>query len=176
MNRIVIFLLLIVGVLGCKKPLLAQRAAISLDVSKEYALERVNQLRAKGCQCGDRYYKPAGQLTWNSTLERTAISHAKEMHKYNFFSHRSRKGEDVGDRFSLAGYKWQYAGENLAVGQKTFDEAFIDWIESPTHCKMMMNADMKELGISRYGKYWVQHFGKQLPPKTRRKNVRYKEG
>lgn len=176
MNRIVLFLMIFLLAISCQSTLLSQRVSSSLDVSREYVLQRVNELREEGCRCGNKYYRPVGKLIWNKTLEETAISHAKEMHKYDFFSHKSRRGEDVGDRFSLANYKWQYAGENLAVGQKTFDEAFKDWIKSTTHCKMLMNPDMKEMGVSRYGKYWVQHFGKQLPPKTRRKNVRYKEG
>ena len=115
-------------------------------------------------------------MVWNNKLEETALSHAKEMSRYNFFSHRSRRGEDVGERFDNFGYKWQYAGENLAEGQDSFDEAFQDWIDSPTHCKMLMNSDMNEMAISKYGRYWVQHFGKQMPPRTRRKNVRYSEG
>lgn len=154
----------------------AQRYSQSLNVTQEYILKRVNQLRANGCQCGNDYYKPAVAVTWNTTLEQTALRHAKEMQKYNFFSHRSRDGKDIGERFDQIGYKWQYAGENLAVGQKTFDEAFKDWIKSPTHCKMLMNANMNEMAVSRYGKYWVQHFGKKMPPKTKRRNVRYKEG
>jgi len=176
MHRLVLILLPLIMILSCQIPLLSKRAKTTLNVSKDYALQRVNEIRAKGCKCGNKYYRPVGKLTWNEVLEKTAVSHAFEMNKYDFFSHKSRKGEDVGDRFSIAGYKWQYAGENLAVGQKTFDEALKDWVKSSTHCKMLMNSDMKEMGISRYGKYWVQHFGKKLPPKTRRKNVRYREG
>lgn len=154
----------------------AQQLSQALDVSEAYVLKRVNQLRAKGCKCGNTYYQPAVPVSWNRTLERTAWNHAKEMQTYDFFSHRSRDGKDIGERFDQIGYKWQYAGENLAVGQKTFDEALKDWIKSPTHCKMLMNADMNEMAVSRYGKYWVQHFGKKMPPRTKRRNVRYKEG
>jgi len=176
MKIIVRVLLVSMTLLICQSTLTSQRVVKGLGVSENYVLEQVNRLRSIGCQCGNSYYKPVGPLSWNKLLEKTAMKHAIEMHKYDFFSHKSRKGEDVGDRFSLVGYKWQYAGENLAVGQKTFDEAFKDWVKSPTHCEMLMNPDMKEMSVSRYGKYWVQHFGKQLPPKTRRKNVRYKEG
>jgi hypothetical protein len=39
-----------------------------------------------------------------------------------------------------------------------------------------MNPDMNEVAVSKYGKYWVQHFGKLMPPKTRRTKVTYTEG
>ena len=154
----------------------AQKYPYKLDVSEQYALSKVNALRAKGCKCGSKKYKPAQALRWDSTLEQTAFNHAKHMLKYNIFSHHSIDGKDIGDRLDQAGYNWQYAGENLAEGQKSFDEAMRDWIKSPTHCKMLMNPDMKEIGIARFGKFWVQHFGAKMPPKTRRTKVRYREG
>lgn len=171
-NLIYVFILSIVLV-NCTS---AQHRSNKLDVSKEYVLDRINKLRSKGCKCGSKYYEPAQTLVWSNTLEQTAYSHAKHMYKYDHFSHKSIDGKDVGDRFSEAGYFWQYAGENLAEGHKSFDEAMKDWIKSPTHCEMLMHPHMKELGVSRFGKYWVQHFGKKMPKNTRRKNVRYREG
>lgn len=98
------------------------------------------------------------------------------MQTYNYFDHHSIAGEDVGERLDKLDYKWQYVGENLAVGQKTFDETMKDWIKSPSHCRMLMNPDMNEVAVAKYGKYWVQHFGKLMPPRTRRTKVTYTEG
>jgi len=145
-------------------------------VDQEYIVEKINRLRINGCQCGLIYMEPVDPVEWNSILEKTAYQHAKEMESHNFFSHKSLEGMDVGQRLDAAGYMWMYAGENLAEGQKTFDEAFSDWLESPSHCKMLMNPRMKEMGLSKFGKYWVQHFGTKMPPKTVRKSVHYREG
>ena len=155
---------------------LSQSIDTNIGVSEDYVLERINKLRKNGCKCGRKRMKPVRPVTWNNTLETSAYEHAKEMQTYNYFAHHSIAGEDIGDRLDKLGYKWQYVGENLAVGQKTFDEAMKDWIESPSHCRMLMNPDMKEVAISKYGKYWVQHFGTLMPPKTRRTKVIYTEG
>jgi len=115
-------------------------------------------------------------LNWSETLTYSAYLHAEQMDEYEFFAHKSIDGEDIGERLDAIGYKWQYVGENLAQGQDTFDEAFNDWIESPSHCRMLMNPDMKEMGLARVGEYWVQHFGTKMPPKHKRVITYYREG
>lgn len=145
-------------------------------IDKTYLIEQVNKVRSKPCKCGSEWMPAVGQVQWNDTLEYTAYKHARQMEVHGFFSHRSLDGKNVGERLDQAGYKWHYAGENLAEGQRDFDEVIEDWIESPTHCKMLMNPKMKEMGISRYGKYWVQHFGTKMPAGKVRKKVSYREG
>jgi len=154
----------------------SQRQSQDLGVSKDYILSKINKLRTKGCRCGGKRMKSVAPLSWNRTLEISALQHAIEMKKYNYFGHISINGEDIGDRLDDLGYKWQFVGENLATGQKSFDEAMIDWIKSPSHCKMLMNPNMKEVAISRYGKFWVQHFGAKMPPNTKRTKITYSEG
>ncbi len=144
--------------------------------SRKAVLEKVNKLRENGCYCDGERMPPVPTLEWHSTLEKSAYMHAKEMQRYNYFDHISINGKDVGQRLDKLGYKWHYVGENLAVGQKDFDHAMRDWIKSPSHCKMLMNPNMTQIGISRYGKYWVQHFGKPMPPKMKRTKVTYTEG
>lgn len=144
-------------------------------VDRDAILHEVNTLRANGCYCGGEFQEPVGPVTWNETLYSSARSHAREMAKYNFFSHYSRKGKDIGQRLSAVGYPWKVVGENIAEGQKDFAQAMEDWIKSETHCKMLMDKRVDEMGVARHKKYWVQHFGKQLPKplknqKWKRKN------
>ena len=145
-------------------------------IDRVYILESINKLRVRGCRCGREYYPPVPALKWNDKLYRSAFLHAKSMYEDDYFSHISPDGKDVGDRLDALGYKWQYAGENLAEGQKNYDEAMHDWIASPTHCRMLMNPKMKEIGVAKYNKYWVQHFGTEMPPKTKRVGRTYTEG
>ncbi|NNE27526.1 MAG: CAP domain-containing protein [Saprospiraceae bacterium] len=147
-----------------------------IGIDRIYVIESINKFRARGCKCGGEYFPPASALEWNEVLYKSAFLHAKSMYEENYFSHISPDGKDVGDRLDVLGYKWQYAGENLGEGQKNFDEVMHDWIESPTHCKMMMNPNMKEIGVAKYNKFWVQHFGTQMPPKTKRVGRTYTEG
>ena len=138
------------------------------DDFKDMMLYKVNNLRAEGCYCGGEYMSPAGKVVWDDILYKSALSHATEMKRKNFFSHFSASGQDIGDRLDGFGYTWQVAGENLGEGQRSFREVFYDWIDSPSHCRMLMNPKVEEMGVARYSKYWVQHFGKKLPDGTRR--------
>ena len=136
--------------------------ANELDIEKQYMLDKVNELRSAGCYCGRKYMEPVSELDWSNSLRESAFRHAKDMQIRRYFSHYSKEGKDVGNRLDEVGYSWEIAGENLGEGQRSFDEVFIDWIKSPEHCRMMMEPRVEEMGIARYGKYWVQHFGKQI--------------
>ena len=107
-------------------------------------------------------------LKWNETLYKSALGHAKEMTRYNFFAHYSINGEDIGERLEDYGYDWQVAGENLGEGQKSFEEVLGDWLDSRSHCKMLMNPKVDEMAVATHGRFWVQHFGKQMPPNSKR--------
>lgn len=140
-------------------------------MEKQSMLKSVNELRAKGCYCGKRYMPPAEPLVWNDTLYLSAIDHAMAMHKFNFFDHYSKDGKNIGQRLDDFHYPWQYVGENLGQGQTSFQEVLQDWINSRSHCRMLMNPRMKEMGVARYKNYWVQHFGTKLPTGAKRKNI-----
>ncbi len=125
-------------------------------------LRKINELRATGCNCNGDFMRPVQPLKWSPTLMTSALHHAEDMLRKNYFSHYSPNGSDIGDRLDRVGYKWSYCGENLGVGQRNFDEVFQDWIESKSHCKMLMNPEVEEVAVASAGKYWVQHFGKRF--------------
>ena len=131
-------------------------------------LESVNHLRAKGCYCGNRFMKPVHPVRWNETLYRSALAHAKDMSINEYFSHHSIEGEDIGMRLDKYGYQWQVAGENLGEGQRSFEEVLTDWKKSKSHCKMLMNPKVEDMAVARYGRYWVQHFGRKIKENTTR--------
>ena len=145
-------------------------------VNRSYMLNSINKIREEGCRCGHKQMKPVPRLKWNKLLEYSAHNYAREMHTYDFFSHRSVEGKDIGERLDELSYKWQYAGENLAVGQRYFDVALKDWMKSRTHCEMIMNPNMSEMGLAKFGKYWVNHFASPMPKNTKRVRTRYREG
>lgn len=131
----------------------------SLD--KQSIVYQVNEVRSKGCVCGGERMEPAGPIIWNEKLYRSATAHAEDMRRNNYFSHYSKKGEDVGKRVDRFKYNWLIIGENIASGQEDFDEVMRDWLDSPTHCKMIMDPHVNEMAVAKSGKYWVQHFGKR---------------
>lgn len=127
-------------------------------VNKALILQMVNDLRSKGCKCGDTYYPPALPVVWNSLLEAAASAHANDMYKKNYFSHIGSDGSNGGMRIDKAGYKWVAYGENIAAGYGSELSAIEGWILSPLHCKNMMNKSYKEMGVARAGNYWTQDF------------------
>lgn len=132
---------------------------IAGSVNKTVILDMINNVRAKGCKCGDTYYYPAAPITWNDKLEDAATKHSNDMWNRRYFSHISPEGTKPGTRIDNAGYTWSAFGENIAYGYKTEKEVVEGWIKSPGHCKNIMNKNFKETGVARTGLYWTQEFG-----------------
>jgi uncharacterized protein YkwD len=127
-------------------------------------LALTNQARSKSRVCGSTTYPRANPLTANSRLQSAAQAHSKDMAKKNYFDHTNLRGQSPFDRMEAAGYNYRAAGENIAAGQPTPAAVVQAWLDSPGHCRNMMNAGFTELGVGvatggRYGIYWTQNFG-----------------
>lgn len=131
-------------------------------------IEAVNKIRVKGCFCGKRYMSPVNKVVWNEKLYQSALNHANEMNKHQFFDHFSKDGLNIGQRLEKVGYDWMVAGENLGEGQLSFEEVLMAWQESYSHCTMLMHPRVEEMAVAKVDKYWVQHFGKQMPIKSKK--------
>jgi uncharacterized protein YkwD len=129
-------------------------------VNKNILLQLVNEVRKKGCTCGDTYYAPVAPLSWNNQLEKAAFEHSSDMNQHKYFSHTAPDGSNAGDRISSAGYKWRAYGENIALGYLTEQEVITGWLHSSGHCKNIMSKDFKEMGVSRVGDYWTQELAR----------------
>ena len=127
---------------------------IKVDILRE-----VNHLRVNGCSCKGQKMPAVGIVKWNNTLEKSAQLHAQDMLQKRYFSHYDRKGRDIGERAEAAGYDWRSIGENIAEGQVNVKEVIEDWLGSYDHCTLIMNPKFEEMGVSKVGKVWVQHFG-----------------
>jgi len=121
-------------------------------------LGEINDLRASGCVCGGRWMPPVDKVSWDGGLYKVSNKYARYMAKYRHFDHVSKSGEDLGDRLDNAGYDWMTIGENLAHGYNDFFDVLQAWKDSPSHCKMLMHADMNKMGLSKHKMYWVQSF------------------
>jgi uncharacterized protein YkwD len=133
-------------------------SAAPASVNKTVMLQLVNDIRKKGCQCGDTYYNPAPALSWNNQLEVAAYEHSLDMYQNNYFNHTAPDGSNGGVRIEQAGYNWMTFGENIAMGYKSEKEVVDGWLQSPSHCKNIMNRSFKEMGVARTGNYWTQEF------------------
>lgn len=59
------------------------------------------------------------------------------------------------DAFNIS---YRYAGENIAMGQKTAKEVVNEWMNSPGHKANILNAKYGLIGVGYYNGYWVQEF------------------
>lgn len=135
----------------------------------EYAedmLILVNEFRATGGVCGSESLPSVPPLTLNRILNEAARGHAADMAAKGYFAHDAPDGRSPVDRMQAAGYRGSAYGENIAAGNESALETFIQWKNSPGHCVNMLGASYSELGVgyvrapfSEFQHYWVQNFG-----------------
>lgn len=135
---------------------------------KAEVLQQINQVRARGCNCGTTYMPPVAPVVWNDQLANAAAGHAKDMAIKNYFSHESQNGDHIIERFEKAGYQptgfQRYViGENIAAGQQSIEQVNQELFQSEKHCKNLMNPAFKEVGAYVYNYYWVEDFGGRYP-------------
>lgn len=126
------------------------REACELSVLDEQMLELLNAARSLGRYCGADYFEPAPTVSWSCTLEGAAAAHSEDMGQNNFFSHTGSDGLRVGARADAAGYAWQMVGENIAVGFNSAEATMQGWLNSPSHCRTVMNPNYQETAFSLY--------------------------
>ncbi|MBO9152905.1 CAP domain-containing protein [Chitinophaga sp. GCM10012297] len=134
-------------------------------VNEALLLSLVNDVRAKGCQCGDTFMAPAPPIRWNKALERAAYLHSQDMDKNSYFSHNDLQGNNAGKRISRMGYFWQAWGENIALGKLTEKTVVEGWYKSVTHCKVMMSSRFTDMGVAKVGNFWSQEMASPKPGK-----------
>ena len=133
-----------------------------IAVNKILLVQLVNDVRKRGCQCGDTYYPSAPPIKWSNKLEQAALVHSNDMNLNNYFSHTANDGSKASERIDAAGYQWRAYGENIAYGYSTERDVVDGWVRSPGHCKNIMNRFFKEMGVARVGTYWTQVLALQL--------------
>ena len=142
------------------------RAAAASSTQQQEILTYINQARLKPCQCGTTTYPAVPALVLNTQLNTASDKHAADMATNNYFSHTGLDGSQPWDRMTREGYSWRAAGENIAAGYTTTRAVVDGWLKSPGHCKNIMSANFKDIGVgyaysasSTYRYYWVTDFG-----------------
>lgn len=108
-------------------------------------------------------------LSANEKLDQVAQLKAENMIQNQYFSHTSPSGITPWYWFSKVGYKYKYAGENLAIGFFDSREVYEAWLNSPSHKANILNPNYKEVGTAVMTGFGpnntivvVQEFGSQL--------------
>jgi uncharacterized protein YkwD len=128
------------------------------DVNKLTLLNLVNEVRTKGCNCGTEKMPPVAPLVWDNQLEIAAIEHDLDMSKNNYFDHTGTDNSTPATRITKTGFIFKSCGENIAMGFQTEQQVVNGWLNSPGHCKNIMTASFKFMGVGKVGTYWTQVF------------------
>lgn len=131
----------------------------SVNIDRNKILVLVNEVRLEGYMCGDIYYPPVDTLEWNDNMEEAAYIHCVYMYENDYFDHLWKDGTSVVYRLKMVGYNGTF-GENIAWGQDSEEHVIHDWLESPGHCKNIMNPYFRIMGVSKVNIYWTQVFGR----------------
>ncbi|WP_319941406.1 CAP domain-containing protein [Halomonas jincaotanensis] len=132
---------------------------------KREMLSRINEARSQARQCGNQRSTAVEPLTWNCTLEAAAETHSRDMAENDYFSHTGPDGVGIQQRVGNRGYVWRTVGENIAAGQASIAAVIEGWLESPGHCRNIMNDAFTEMGMAKaepddsgstYSFYWTQ--------------------
>lgn len=119
---------------------------------------------------------PSEPLALNGPLTLAARQHSFDMYNRDFFDHENPDGDRAQQRADANGYDGS-AGENIAAGYDTVDEAHVAWLESVGHRKNVLSLwetfsqsfHYDEIGVgyyfpgssgsSTYHTYYTQVFG-----------------
>ncbi|NYT71528.1 CAP domain-containing protein [Halomonas sp. QX-2] len=137
-----------------------------LNDQQQAMLSQINKARSQARQCGNQQYEAVESLAWSCKLEAAAKSHSEDMAENDYFSHTGPEGAGIEQRVGNQDYVWQAVGENIAAGLTSASAVVEGWLDSPGHCRNIMNDAFTEMGMakaegseSRYSTYWTQTLG-----------------
>jgi len=87
-------------------------------------------------------------LVENSELDKTAKAKGQDMLEKGYWAHVSPEGKQPWDFFKAVGYKYRYAGENLARDFSNPNAAVEAWMASPSHRENMLSDRYREIGVA----------------------------
>ncbi|USN88628.1 MAG: hypothetical protein H6780_04035 [Candidatus Nomurabacteria bacterium] len=95
----------------------------------------------------ERAMNHAAPLQRNAVLDEAARLKAEHMAKYEYFAHFSPDGVSPWHWFDKAGYRYAFAGENLAIHFTDSDEVVEAWMNSPAHRQNIVDQKYTEIGV-----------------------------
>lgn len=88
-----------------------------------------------------------GPLAESTILDAAALAKGNDMLARGYWAHFAPDGTSPWSFFLKFGYKYSYAGENLARDFPDAASAVTAWMNSPSHRENMLNPNYKDIGI-----------------------------
>lgn len=123
----------------------------TLSAYEQKVADLTNQERAKNGL-------PA--LKVDVTASKMAHEKSRDMSANGYFSHTSPTYGSPFDMMKKYGITYRYAGENIAMGQRTPEEVVKGWMNSEGHRKNILSPNYTHIGVGyvSQGNYWTQEF------------------
>lgn len=123
----------------------------NLSAYEQKVVDLTNQERAKNGL-------PA--LKVDLSLSKMARDKSQDMSTNHYFSHTSPTYGSPFDMMKKYGITYRYAGENIAMGQRTPEEVVTAWLNSEGHRKNILSPNFTYIGVGYVanGNYWTQEF------------------
>lgn len=123
----------------------------------------------------ERVERGLGSLAFSETLSQAAQSKAEHMFAHNYWAHVGPDGAEPWEFITGAGYRYLYAGENLARDFQHSQPVVAAWLDSPSHRDNLLSSRYEEIGLAvvngildgRETTLVVQMFGKPQTPTYR---------
>ncbi|HTL39592.1 MAG TPA: CAP domain-containing protein [Methylomirabilota bacterium] len=96
----------------------------------------------------DRSDKGLSPLSLNPVLSLAALAKAQDMINNRYFAHTSPEGVNPWYWFRALGYKYTYAGENLAAGFTDPNDLENSWMNSPDHRANILSPFYGDVGLA----------------------------
>ncbi|MEK7557014.1 MAG: CAP domain-containing protein [Patescibacteria group bacterium] len=132
-------LLLIVKLVAASAIALIPAPAELSTITSAKIVELTNVERAK---------RGAGKLKVNSLLASAAQQKAQHMLDKDYFAHISPDGVTPWFWMAKVGYKYEMAGENLAIDFLEAEDVVAAWLASPSHRDNMLQAAYTDIGVA----------------------------
>jgi uncharacterized protein YkwD len=87
-------------------------------------------------------------LSINEKLVIAADQKALDMLEYDYWAHNSPLGRTPWFFIKSSGYKYVYAGENLAKGFTNAEDIVTAWMDSPDHRANMLSSNYEDVGFA----------------------------
>lgn len=131
-----IFLQVVFSIVGYAKPGIL---GITGNIDQKKIIELTNQERAK---------KGLPPVSENEALNKAATLKAQNMFDENYWAHFAPSGKTPWDFILGSGYRFTYAGENLAKNFYNTEGVISAWMTSQTHRDNLLNSKYEDIGIA----------------------------
>ena len=87
-------------------------------------------------------------LSYNDSLSRAANAKASDMMARDYWAHNSPIGDTPWSFITRTGYRYIFAGENLARDFNDAGSVVDAWMNSPSHRSNLLDKNFKEIGVA----------------------------